>query len=216
MRRTQRRRAGRLGRRRARGRAAAADVPPSPNRGDRSAPPPLARRYTHTPTGIASSSSRSGGQMKPWSVLRPPSGVRPSGRARRPGPHRSPGRRRPRRPAGRRRSARPRARAAASANRRRNPGSCVSTYSCSPVSASSMSIGPTSGSSVSRRSYSRIAIDLVPPGQRLQRLLPARLADEVRDDEHERAALDPALAGLEERREVGHRRRRGADAPAGR
>ena len=47
---------------------------------------------------------------------------------------------------------------AASRNRRRNVGSCVSTYSCSPVSASSMSIGPTSGSSTSRGSYSRTAM----------------------------------------------------------
>ena len=48
---------------------------------------------------------------------------------------------------------------------------------------------------------------LVPLGQQLERPLPAGRADEVRDDEDERAALDPALARLEQRAEVRERRR---------
>ena len=134
-----------------------AAAPAEPRRPRR--PPPLPRRYSHTPTGIARRSSRSGGQMNDIGLaLRSASGARPSGRSPRAGRRRS--RARPRRPrrAGTRPPAPPRARRAASSNRRRNFGSCVSTYSCSPVSASSMSIGPTSGSSVSRRSYSRIAM----------------------------------------------------------
>ena len=47
--------------------------------------------------------------------------------------------------------------AAAASNRRRNLASCVSTTSCSPVSASSTTIGPMSGSAVSRGSTRRTA-----------------------------------------------------------
>ena len=47
--------------------------------------------------------------------------------------------------------------------------------------------------------------DLVALGEQVQRPLPARGADEVRDHEHQRAALDRVLARLEQRRQVGER-----------
>ena len=87
----------------------------------------------------------------------------------------------------------PRARSAASANRRRNAASWVSTSSCSPVSASSHDDGPTSGSSVSRGSTSRTASTSWRRLSRCERLLPARGADEVGDDDDHRAAADRAM-----------------------
>ena len=57
---------------------------------------------------------------------------------------------------------------------------------------------------------------LVALGEQVQRPLPARRADEVRDHEDEGAALDRVLAGLEERRQVGERRLRQAAAAASR
>ncbi len=48
--------------------------------------------------------------------------------------------------------------------------------------------------------------DFVALGQQAERPLPARRADEIGEDEHERAALDRVLAGLEQRCEVGERR----------
>ncbi len=77
--------------------------------------------------------------------------------------------------------------------------------------------GPTSGSATSRGSTSRIGDDLVTAVEQVERPLPAGLADEVRDDEHERPALDRLVAGVEQRREVGERRAgRGAAGGAGR
>ncbi len=55
---------------------------------------------------------------------------------------------------------------------------------------------------------------LVALGEQVERSLPARCADEVGDHEDERAALDRALAGLEERGQVGERRA-SADADGG-
>ena len=48
--------------------------------------------------------------------------------------------------------------------------------------------------------------DLVALGQEVQRSLPARGADEVRDHEDQRPALDGPLPGLQQRRQVGERR----------
>ena len=66
--------------------------------------------------------------------------------------------------------------------------------------------GPTSGSSISRRSNSRTASTSWRWVSRLSgRSQPgALMKSEI--DEHERAALDRALAGLEQRRQVGERR----------
>ena len=50
--------------------------------------------------------------------------------------------------------------------------------------------------------------DLVPLGEQVERPLPAGRADEVGDHEHQRAALDRLLAGLEQRRQVGRGARR--------
>ena len=48
--------------------------------------------------------------------------------------------------------------------------------------------------------------DFVPPVEQAQRPVPARGADEVRDDEDERASLDRVRPGLEQRRQIGERR----------
>ena len=82
---------------------------------------------------------------------------RRSAGSRRPGRRRSRARARRRRRRGTRRAARPRAAAASSAKRLRKPRSCVSTKSCSPVSASWTTSSPRSGSSISSGSYSRTA-----------------------------------------------------------
>ena len=50
--------------------------------------------------------------------------------------------------------------------------------------------------------------ELVAAVEQLQRALPAGDADEVRDEDHERAPLDPAVGGLEERAEIRERRAR--------
>jgi hypothetical protein len=47
--------------------------------------------------------------------------------------------------------------------------------------------------------------DLVPLRELVERPLPAGRADEIRDDEDERAALDRVLAGLQQGRQVGER-----------
>ena len=54
---------------------------------------------------------------------------------------------------------------------------------------------------------------LVALREQVQRPLPARHADEIRDHEDERAALDRALAGHEQWRQVGERRLRQARLP---
>ena len=64
-------------------------------------------------------------------------------------------------------------------------------------------IGPTSGSSTSRGSRSRTAIDLVTAVQEVERALPARLADEVGDDEDERPTIARLPTCVEQRAEVG-------------
>ena len=106
---------------------------------------------------------------------------------------------------------------AASAKRRRKARSEVSTTSCSPVSASWTSSGPTSGRSDSRGSWRRMAITswrrLSSSSSRSQ----PGLADEVGDDEDERPSLHRPARRPQERGQVGHRRRRrGAGGRRGR
>ena len=114
---------------------------------------------------------------------------------------------RPRRPPGRsaRSSSASRA-AAASANRSRNLASWVSTISCSPVSASWTTIGPTSGSVGSRGSTSRTASSSWRRLSRCERPLPAGLADEVGHDHDQRPPPDRRWPASSSAREVGDRR----------
>ena len=77
-------------------------------------------------------------------------------------------------------------------SRCRNSASLESTVSCSPVSASSTTITPASGSSYSRGSSEADRDDLVALGQLQQRPLPTRWRDEVGDEHDEGAAPDGA------------------------
>ena len=65
---------------------------------------------------------------------------------------------------------------------------------------------PDVGQSASRGSREPDREDLVAAAEELELALPARLADEVGDDEDERPTPHPAAAGAKQRGQVGHRR----------
>ena len=88
-----------------------------------------------------------------------------------------------------------------SRNRARNHGSAESTRSCSPVSASSTTIRPTSGSASSARSTTRNATTSFRCASRIERTLPLARADEVRDH-HDQAAPRQRRDSIEHRGEV--------------
>ena len=99
----------------------------------------------------------------------------------------------------------PRASRPAAAKRLRKPRSCVSTKSCSPVSASCITTQPEVGQLHLERIVEPHGDDLVPLREMRERLGPARRADEIGHDEHQRAPRHDVRAprAAERRRSVG-------------